>query len=331
MSVFSEIYGVYFRITAALLSRMQVTEREITDYISAHGFRDSVLFLPQKLIPQNDKSDWGLLRRLPDGLLESVLYEPPRNPLTLVQKRWLRALLDDPRLQLFLTAETADALRARLRDVKPLWPAAFFRYTDRFSDGDPYSDPEYQRRFRVLLAAMRANEAVFVRYITAKGETHSLRCLPLRLEYSPKNDKFRLYCTRISYGHFNGNGIINLGRITELSRIRGAFPEQPDMTRFFAKRRCKEPVTVRVTERRNATERFLLEFAAYEKTASIDPETGEVTVQLWYDRHDETELLIQLLSFGPVLEILSPPEFRTQAAQRIAAQYALNCSHLQKN
>ena len=46
-------------------------------------------------------------------------------------------------------------------------------------------------------------------------------------------------------------------------------------------------------------------------------------MQLWYDKQDETELLIQLLSFGPVLEILGPPAFRAQAAERVARQYAL--------
>ena len=46
-------------------------------------------------------------------------------------------------------------------------------------------------------------------------------------------------------------------------------------------------------------------------------------VQLWYDPKDETELLIQLLGFGPVLEILGSPHIRRQAAKSVAMRYEL--------
>ena len=82
-------------------------------------------------------------------------------------------------------------------------------------------------------------------------------------------------------------------------------------------------MTVRVTTERNAVERFLMEFASYEKHTERDVETGTLTVQLYYDKQDETELLIQLLSFGPVLEILGPPDFRAQAADRVLRQYEM--------
>ena len=42
-------------------------------------------------------------------------------------------------------------------------------------------------------------------------------------------------------------------------------------------------------------------------------------------------MLIQLLSFGPVLEILSPPAFRSQAAARVRQQYLLNEAAEQEN
>ena len=67
----------------------------------------------------------------------------------------------------------------------------------------------------------------------------------------------------------------------------------------------------------------MLEFASYEKHTVRDLETGEYTVELWYDRQDETELLIQLLSFGPVVEITGPKHLREQARLRVQKQYEL--------
>ncbi|WP_072947740.1 WYL domain-containing protein [Ruminococcus flavefaciens] len=54
-----------------------------------------------------------------------------------------------------------------------------------------------------------------------------------------------------------------------------------------------------------------------------DLETGQYTVELWYDEQDETELLIMLLSFGPVIEILGPDNLRSQAKERLEKQYRL--------
>ena len=67
----------------------------------------------------------------------------------------------------------------------------------------------------------------------------------------------------------------------------------------------------------------MTEFASYEKHAVCDPETGEYTAELIYDTIDETELLIRLLSFGPVIEIIGPKELREEAAKRVKRQYDL--------
>ena len=58
----------------------------------------------------------------------------------------------------------------------------------------------------------------------------------------------------------------------------------------------------------------------FQKHTVRNLETGQYNVELWYDQQDETELLIQLLSFGPVIEILGPEHLREQAKQRIKRQ-----------
>lgn len=321
MTMFHEIYGAYFRIAAKVLGTERLTEQALRGIVQAEGFRDSVLFVPQKLIPQQDGSDWGLLRRNPDGTLRRITKAAPQMPLTLLQKRWLKAKLRDPKMQLFLEDDTLDALALALHDIKPLWQSDAFRATDRFADGDDFA--AYRTVFQQILRAMRCGEVLMIRFRSGRGQRMYQRCLPIAMEYSGKNDKFRLYCRGVRGDRLSGGGIINLGRIESVRGTGVLMPEWRSPTRFFASRRCREPVTVRVTEERNAVERFLTEFASYEKHTERDLETGDCTVQLWYDKQDETELLIQLLSFGPVLEILAPSGFRAQAAERVAAQYAL--------
>lgn len=321
MTLFSEIYGLYFRIASEIISKKSVCESEINENISRMGFRDSMLFLPQKLIPQKDGSDWGLLRRMPDGSLKPVTQNPPIHILSTIQKMWLKAKLSDPKIGLFLTDKEIKILEQRLTEEKPLYREQHFRYTDMFSDGDDFSDSRYRNFFKMILNAVKTRELLEISFTSGHGKRICGKFIPIKIEYSQKNDKFRVHCYPFKNGRIGGGGTINIGRIDEIKPCGKHIKRIPSPERFFEKRRCSEPVTVRVTGERNGVERFMNEFAAYEKRTERNLETGEITVKLFYDIQDETELLIRLLGFGPVLEIISPDRFRQQAVKRIEKQY----------
>ncbi len=207
--------------------------------------------------------------------------------------------------------------------MKPLYQTAHFRYTDRFSDGDDYTSEVYRENFRKILSAVKSQEILEISFTSGHGQRIRRKFLPLKIEYSPKNDKFRVYCQLIKYGKISDSGIINIGRIQEINGTEHFCTIPVNMDKYFAERKCTEPVTVRVTTERNAVERFFMEFAPYEKHSERDLVTGSCIVRLWYDRQDETELLIRLLSFGPVIEILGPPDFRKKVTERVMKQAEL--------
>ncbi len=328
MNIFSELYGAYFRTAASLLSRRgkPLSEADVYDAVRRHGFRDSALFLPKKLIPQSDGSDWGLLRKTDGGLLP-ITKDPPPDILSGLQKSWLKALISDPRLALFLNDTELERLSEKLKDVRPLYKPGHFRFFDRYADGDDFFDPEYRLHFRAVLAAVKSHEALRISYHSGHDNDLYLTVLPLKIEYSAKNDKFRVYCRTVNNGILRGGTTINVGRILTVEPMGRRFTktaaDKAAMERFFSDRRAPEPVTVYVKPERNAPERFLMEFANYEKRTERDPENGGLTVNIYYDRADETELLILLLSYGAAVEILSPKPFRDQAAERVKKQWTV--------
>ena len=327
MTIFHEIYGTYFRLVRHLLHQKSLTDVDIRKYISREGFFETNLYLEEKIVPPKkpdaECSDLKLFRRNADGTISPVTAHQPPNPITLMQKRWLRTKLDDPRMGLFLTKEERNALREQLSDMEPLYAPEMLHVTDQFADGDPFEDRHYQKHFREILTAVRNRNILDVSYRSGHGNAKRLKAVPFRIEYSGKNDKFRVYCIDLRNRTAKEPITLNLGRILSLNRTKQQYPQEIQPEQWFAKMRCKEPVEVRVKPERNAVERFLMEFASYEKRVERDSETGCITVKLWYDRQDETELLIQLLGFGPVLEILSPSDFRAKAAERIRRQCEL--------
>jgi hypothetical protein len=46
-------------------------------------------------------------------------------------------------------------------------------------------------------------------------------------------------------------------------------------------------------------------------------------VELWYESQDETEILIRVLSFGPMIKVIAPGSFIALIKERLAMQNAI--------
>ena len=65
----------------------------------------------------------------------------------------------------------------------------------------------------------------------------------------------------------------------------------------------------------------MLHFASYEKHTEYHEEGKYCLFSIYYDTADETELLIDLLSFGPVIRVLSPERLVAQIRERVTRQH----------
>lgn len=298
--LFSEIYGSYFNVVAAVLAEAAegcLTEGRLTELVQEKAFAESVLTIPAAL----KSGDWPLL----DETLAPVLRHKPTLPLTTLQKRWLKALLLDPRVALF----APDA--AGLEDVEPLYrPETFIRF-DQYADGDPYGDETYVRCFRTVLRALREKRRLRLRFHSRSGARHRITCIPYRLEYSAKDDKFRLLAADT-----RRDNVINLARVESCELLE---KYDPDSFRLPEKR--LHELILLLHDERNGLERVLLHFSHFEKeTRKLDDRLYQI--KLRYDQEDETELLIRVLSFGPVLEVRAPAEFIALVKGRVDWQAA---------
>lgn len=299
--LFSEVYGTYFDVLSEILEKAvdgELTRDTMYAIIQEKGFEESILTIPQNL---NDQV-WPLLN--PD--LTTPLEHKPTQPITTLQKRWMKALLNDSRIKLF-----APPIEG-LEDVEPLYPADTFVYFDRYGDGDPFKDPQYIQRFQTVLTALRERKWLRLHFLGRNNVPHSWRCIPYKLEYSPKDDKFRLITS-----NNRAPLIINLARITDCALLEPVTNEE-----YRPKAMRKRKLVLELTDERNALERCMLHFSHLEKeTERIDDRHYRLT--LHYEKDDETELLIRVLSFGHVLKVISPDQFKEKLKNRITKQMQL--------
>ena len=298
--LFSEIYGSYFNAVAAVLCKAAegcLTERRMTELVRQKAFAESTVSIPAAL----KKGRWPLL----DGEMKTVLRHRPTMPLATLQKRWMKALLLDPRIALF------EPDPAGLEEVEPLYRPGTFVLFDQYADGDPYQDETYIQCFRTILRAIREKQGLRIRFRGRTGARHSFQCVPYRLEYSAKDDKFRL----LTAG--KKRSTINVARVRSCEMLGPCEPDEPDLPQ----KKFKELVLL-LYEERNALERVLLHFSHLEKeTRKL--EEGLYQIRMRYDDDDETEILIRILSFGPVLQVQSPPELKEQVKERVRRQCCL--------
>jgi predicted DNA-binding transcriptional regulator YafY len=319
MELFSEIYSCYYSVTSKILRSAPISKEQLHLLVTEKAFSESALYLIPKLYPNGS---WGLLSEN-NGLFYSKLKASTALPLTLLEKRWLKSLLEDPRIRLFLDNDTISELSQKLSEIKPLYSTQHFKLFDMFNNGDDYSDPKYIHHFKTILRAINEHRIVSIAFSSGKGKAITADYVPYRLEYSQKNDKFRIYAARVKGNKTVELSTINLSRIQSLVETDTIHTTAVDMAKIFEWKRCKEPILLEISSERNGIERFMMEFASYEKRTEWDELGGKCTASLWYDKQDETEILIRLLSFGPILKVIGPNNVVDQMQQRIDHQFNL--------
>ena len=350
--LFDELYSAYYNAVAEILKRASerpVTRQEVREIVEERAFSESILAIEPALF----EGQWQLL--CPDGT--APLMRGPNLPLTLLEKRWLKAILLDPRVRLF------DCELKGLEEVEPLFLPDDIHIFDKYADGDPYDNEKYIQNFRTIMDAIAARCPLRIDVENRRGMSTHIKAIPEYMEYSEKDDKFRLITSGCRYGrtinlarilscrpcplqdedavvaacgkrngeaHTGSNGKRS-GDLCGTSResagavvCGGREREVPEDN--GKKRMCPpqtESLVFELFDGRNALERALLHFAHFEKEAER-LEQRRYRVRIHYSREDETELVIRVLSFGPFLRVTEPARFIGLIRERLKRQRELS-------
>ncbi|MDR1702871.1 MAG: WYL domain-containing protein [Sporomusaceae bacterium] len=296
--LFSEVYCAYFNAVAAIIDTAltgKISEQRILAIIKEKAFSESTL----SILPAIKNEEWLVMNRD----FKTPIKRSPQMPLSLLQKRWLKGLLSDPRIGLFAVTETG------LENIEPLFNYSDFVFFDSYADGDDYADENYILRFRTILTALKEGRRLRIRYTNRKGRSAQGRFIPFKLEYSAKDDKFRLLTAGGKFAAY-----INLARITACELLEPYAAKE-----FYPPKLREKSVTFMLTDQRNALDRVLLHFSDCRKE-TCRASDNSYQVSLWYDPQDETEILIRLLAFGPLVKITAPDTFIDLIKERLIRQ-----------
>lgn len=340
--IFSDVSSYYSVTLKRIVSQFDTpkTKSEATAIITAannaNGFRDASLDISLRKLCSNGMLTVETVNKEPH--YSSIFADAKCRPFTAYELRWLYTILQDERIYLFLSQDEVECLKVALEanGCRPLYTYDSFRYFDVYNDGDEYSDPIYREIFETICQAIEdGNSQLEVEYIPENGskkgtDAVSHRVVPVRLEYSKLDNKFKLIAyeigekTETKKGHrtIRNLQVFRLSRMTKVKCVPDGevAPELLDYS--AAVDVLDKPLEVIVYPFKNVFERFFIAFSAYRKSVEYDEASGVCYVKLWFVARDRKEVYCKLRSFGQGIEVVSPSKVRKEYfVRRVDRQY----------
>lgn len=290
--LFHEIYGCYYQCVAKMIElalKNELTDEKMLAITHQYAFQDSSLYI----IPSIHDEKWQLI----DKQLHTPLQNIPSHPLTTIERRWLKAISLDPKFKLF-------AISFPDIEEDPLFTYEDYKIYDQYTDGDPYHDEVYQKHFQLLLKAIYEKKEISLSY-----HHKTIQCIPYKIEYSLKNDKFRLLTLNNRF--YKTLNISQIESMELLDRYQEEYqlPSQ-SLQKYFI---------IELYNERNALDRVMTHFSDLKKQAQ-QLNDNHYMIKIYYENEDETELIIRILSFGPYIKVIEPESFVNLIKKRLYMQ-----------
>lgn len=308
--IFHEIYGAYYNAVWHILNKiaddyMEISQKDLNDII----FEYSNKLIANGVWGDTEKHIEDIMKGINEAYNFDIMFKHPEMPLSTMQKRWLKAVLSDRRIKLFGIEEPE-----WLADIEPLFMPEHFYYFDQDLDGDDYSDKNYIGNFRKILKAKKEKYKLKIKYVNNSGHINYYKCaIPLKLEYSPRNDRFRLF---IKTEDNEKCRVLNVSQIRETELSEEKFDEnslvmdiETDTLIFILDNSAGK----------KALSRAMREFSDLKK--ETEPlENNQYKITLEYYTADEKEIVIRLMQYLPYIEVVEPESIRQSIKEKLRKQ-----------
>jgi len=294
-----------------------VSPKEINDMVEKYGI-PSEFNLSQSLMNQNEPYNLYLLGKGPKGdyhlFINSCIPVQPYG----IEKQWLKHIIKNPKIKLFLEDETIAKIENLLADTDDIISGDTM-VINRLCRQLDIIDEGLRHNFRLIAKAIAEDKGIEYSYIT-KNKTllKNRRSIPFKLEYSMKEDQFYL----ISYSLDDNRPIKSLItgfrdiKLVELKDEQKISRE--DIEKSIEKKKASQPIVIKINNINNALERALFQFSCFEREVNYDTEDENIYyLSIFYYEFEKEEVLSRIFSLGRHAVIISPEEIKSEMIERL--------------
>lgn len=335
MELFDEVKNRYFHIAFKVLNECAegLSRKDIIKIVGEEEFHEKVIgkdfqtFEGLILNEYGEDENYNLLKCKNERYYpNNKAYKRPAVPvrLTNIEKTWLKNLLNEPNLRLIVSDETIVKLSESLKDFDCPNVNEIIEITNKSRLPQMEDQSKYETNFRALLKAIMEERAIRYCNIDRFGNEYCDKsALPIRLEYSIKDGRFR-----VSMYSLDENRPL-MANVSTMSNIEIDYDGKPeihkkDLIKLIHKDRyAKEPIVLEVTDKRAAMERCFMSFSEMERSSRCISE-DKYEMKLLYYTFEEEEVIRKILALGPYVKVISPKRIVDEVVKRIRRALDLN-------
>lgn len=219
-------------------------------------------------------------------------------PLTILELRWLKTVINDQKMNLFFSGDEIALLKKLLNEnaanlnALPMNKVVFF---DRFR----FTEKNTRRETAVLstiLEGIYDHKTVRLKYHTNhKGPRHG-EFRPIVLEFSKRNNRFQGYFQKCKTGAIFTFNIAQIETAIETDTPFDYYAAEMDLAEY--RKNNTTSVEIEFSNVKNIVDRILTEFSPWEKRCSYDAKTRMYRLTIFYQTLDELDLVVRLLGYG---------------------------------
>lgn len=323
MSLFNELHSKYYTLVNHILTSIPeegISLGTLRKVVTEKGFLETPTCLIPLLTDQDDEGYHLLCEK--ENTYYSVLKNKPMTFLTQTQKAWLKTLTLDSKIQLFLDEDELYELKKSLRDIEPLFLPETIHHVHQSSLNTDFFDKTYVTLFRIISNSLHHNQYMKITYLDENDTLITVDIAGYKLEYRITQDSFHLIGLIDAPTQTPHILRINLSSIQEIIVLKTYFNPK-EIEASVQAYKCEEPLYFELSNARKGFDRVFMHLSNYERITEFNDETHTCFVQLFYYPFDEEELINILISFGPVIKVISPASIRNKLIQRINTQRLL--------
>lgn len=240
-------------------------------------------------------------------------------PLTKIEIQWLKYCINNSKAKLFLEENQLSKLKDIFTVEENDLPISSINYYDKFKSHNEIADTDiYIDNFKKIVKAFTDEKSVKINYKSANNPATTRSVNIGLIEYSNKDDKFRIYCKKE-----NSVSVYNLERINSVEILSDGYNRnsaEKSIKNYILNQR--KEITLEFTNVKNIPDRLLTEFTPWEKLCTRLDDRYNVTIK--YDKQDSFEIVTRLLPYGKNIKILSDTgNVKTEIENRINKQLSM--------
>ena len=316
MNLFDETENKYYEFVSHLLQNNQKYSKSDINYLIAKYLSGEPDFDVIDTIFA-DKEGEELVFYIEDGKYKPMLGNDFPIRMGTLEQQATSSLLDDEYISNFLSDVTIAKLKECTRKVKTDWSTSQITIKNVFTGGVTEEKREYGPIISLIAKAIKEHRAIVYDNIRKnKFEFRNVSVFPVKIEFSIKNDKFRVSAYEPIQHRFikmNLDTMYNVQLTDEISE-EDLEAEYKDFLKINTR-----TVKLDVEPIDHVIERCFRIFSYYDRKARYDKEDGKYRLEISYLKFDEAEIIKDILSLGGYVTVIEPRQLQKEIYRRVLA------------